>query len=131
MLLRPARAAARLVVPVPEKGSRIVSPAKLNILISGSTSSVGYGAGCERVEAPRTVTIWLNQALCDFSGITLRTRIASVGRRYPPGFRCIRMNSMSFLMTALGSYGFPRKEVPFSTSKAAFEILCQIIVARL
>lgn len=57
--------------------------------------------------------------------------MASVGRRYPPGFRCIRMNSISFLITALGSYGLPKNDEPFSTSSAAFEILCQITVARL
>ena len=29
--------------------------------------------------------------------------VANDGFRYPPGFRCINMNSMSFLITALGS----------------------------
>ena len=28
---------------------------------------------------------------------------AGDGVRYPPGFRCMRMNSMSFLITPLGS----------------------------
>ena len=38
---------------------------------------------------------------------------------------------MSFLMIALGSYGFPKKlEFP-STSKLAFAILCQMIGFRL
>jgi hypothetical protein len=32
---------------------------------------------------------------------------------------------MSFLITESGSYGFPRKLDPFSTSHTAFEILCQ------
>ena len=35
--------------------------------------------------------------------IRLSTRAAGDGLRYPPGFLCIRMNSMSFLITALGS----------------------------
>lgn len=37
---------------------------------------------------------------------------------------------MSFLIMAFGSYGFPRKLEPFSTSNLAFAILCQIIGAR-
>ena len=41
----PHFAAAMFVVPVPMKGSRTVSPTKLNILISRSTSVSGYGAG--------------------------------------------------------------------------------------
>ena len=38
---------------------------------------------------------------------------------------------MSFLITALGSYGFPRNDDPFSTSCTALAILCQMIGARL
>ena len=34
-------------------------------------------------------------------------------------------------MTAFGSYGLPRKAVPFSTSNAALAILCQMMGARL
>src|SRR3990172_7755700 len=131
MLFLPQRMAARLVVPVPENGSSTVSPTKLNILTSGSTSSAGYGAGWERVEAPRTVTTCFDHFLCDFSPITLSTRIASVGRRYAPGLRCIKINSMSFFMMEFGSYGFPRNEEQFSTSNTAFEILCHTTVARL
>lgn len=44
-------------------------------------------AGWDRVEAPRIVTICLNHSLWDFSPMTLRIRIASLGRRYAPGFR--------------------------------------------
>lgn len=52
-------------------------------------------------------------------------RCRSVGLRYPPGLRNIKMYSQSFLMMALGSYGFPRNEEPFSTSYLAFAILYQ------
>src|SRR2546422_3417959 len=45
MLFRPVLNAAMAVVPVPAKGSRIVSPANENILIRRSANVVGYGAG--------------------------------------------------------------------------------------
>ena len=53
-LLRPHFAAATLVVAVPMNGSSTVSPTKLNMRTSRSASSMGYGAGCSRVEAPVT-----------------------------------------------------------------------------
>src|SRR6267154_522289 len=53
MLLRPVFNAAIAVVPVPANGSRIVSPAKENILIKRSANAVGYGAGWPlRVDSP-------------------------------------------------------------------------------
>src|SRR5437867_11367037 len=63
--------------------------------------------------------------------MTLRILVATSGVRYPPGFLSMRMNSMSFLITAFGSYGLPRKLDPFSTSYTALEILCQLMGARL
>src|SRR5229473_6066888 len=51
---RPARMAATAVDPDPANGSRIMSPAKLNILIKRSANSGGKGAGCPaRRLAPR------------------------------------------------------------------------------
>jgi len=63
MLLRPQRAQARLVVPVPIKGSSTVSPAKENILTKRSANSSGYGAGCCRLDVPgKSDQICRNQA---------------------------------------------------------------------
>ena len=96
--------AAKVVVPVPRNGSSTVSPTKLNMRIRRSASSSGYGAGWFRVEAPvNPVQIYWNHALWFSSEMTLRIRIATEGWRYPPGLRCIKMNSMSFLITAFGS----------------------------
>ena len=55
MLLRPARMAASMVVPVPAKGSSTVSPQNENIFTHRSASSSGNGAGCSRVDAPGMV----------------------------------------------------------------------------
>jgi len=40
--------------------------------------------------------------------------------------RCITMNSISFLMMAFSSQGWPRNLEPFETSYEALEILCQM-----
>src|SRR5688500_12858562 len=45
-LLRLLLSAAMAVVLVLQNGSRMVSPAKENILIKRSASEAGYGAGC-------------------------------------------------------------------------------------
>src|SRR5208282_4470420 len=55
-------------------------------------------------------------------GIMLLFRISSVGCRYPPGFRCMRMNSISFFMIAFGSYGFPKNLLLAFASKVALAI---------
>src|SRR6185437_6438162 len=65
MLFRPQSPAAAEVVPVPRKGSRTVSPAKLNMRIKRVANSAGYGAGWLRVEAPaRPVQICWNHSRC-------------------------------------------------------------------
>ena len=69
----------------------------------------------------------VNQYTNESALITLKTRVAASGVRYPPGFRSMRMNSISFLITEFGSKGLPRKLEPFSTSWTAFAILCQSI----
>ena len=66
-----------------------------------------------------------------FFGNPAGISLCVVGFRYPPGFRCIRINSMSFLMMALGSYGLPKNFDPLDTSYDALAILCQIIGFRL
>lgn len=45
----------------------------------------------------------LNYASYSFLSIMEKRRCSTVGFLYPPGLRCISMNSMSFLMIALGS----------------------------
>jgi hypothetical protein len=55
MLCRPVLIAATDVVPVPQKGSKTVSPAKENNLISLSANGTGNGAGCPfLVDSPFT-----------------------------------------------------------------------------
>ena len=104
MLWRPQRAAAMLVVPVPANGSNTVSPTKLNIRTRRSANCNGNGAGCCLVDAPVIpVRICWNHALWFSSEMTLNTRVQTSGCRYPPGFRSMRMNSMSFLITEFGS----------------------------
>src|ERR1039457_7187777 len=51
MLFRRVLRAATMVVPVPQKGSRTVSPTKENIWTSREASSRGRGAGCSLVKA--------------------------------------------------------------------------------
>jgi hypothetical protein len=52
MLFRSVLRAATIVVPVPQKGSRTVSPTNENILTSRVASSNGNGAGWCLVDAP-------------------------------------------------------------------------------
>jgi len=59
-------------------------------------SSKGNGAGGFRVDAPGIFHICWNHLLNWAFSIRLWRRCSSVGCRYPPGFLCIRMNSMSF-----------------------------------
>ena len=129
--LRPALRAAIKVVPVPQNGSSTVSPTKENILTSLEASSSGNGAGWFLVQAPVMFQICLNQLSKSFFLILLSSLCFSVGCLYPPGFLCISMNSISFLIMAFGSWGLPRNLLPFATSKLAFDILCQIIGLRL
>jgi len=117
MLGRPHRIAATVVVPVPRNGSSTVSPTKLNMRTSRSASSSGNGAGWFFVDAPGTsLQIAWNHFWWFSAEMTLRILAAMEGLRYPPCLRSISMNSMSFLITAFGSYGLPRNELPFSTS---------------
>ena len=52
MLFRPFLNAATMVVPLPQKGSRTVSPTKENMRTNRVANSSGYGAGWLFVEAP-------------------------------------------------------------------------------
>src|ERR1041385_8205287 len=103
-LLRPQFIAATAVVPVPQNGSRIVSPAKENILTSRSASATGKGAGW-----PLRVDSFLMSVhderihVCIFFLFSIeRVRWSGVGDRYSPPLRRNRMYSTSFLMIAPG-----------------------------
>src|SRR3990172_2876435 len=116
MLLRPVWKAAIIVVPEPQNGSRTVSSTNENILTNLVASSIGNGAGWCLVDAPGMFHICWNQRSNSSFEILLASRCALDGFRYPPGFRCMRMYSMSFLMIALGSYGLPKNLDPLATS---------------
>src|ERR1700737_3280004 len=104
MLFLPVATAARLVVPVPTKGSRTVSPANEKSLIKRSARVCGYGAG-----GPRRVDLLListpAERMQDFISSFVSIESAfwiDDGERYSPPFLRKRIYSASFLMIAPG-----------------------------
>ena len=82
--------------------------------------------GCAR-DVPDLLKPPIKVRLRDPARIPLPSRGASVSPRLPR----IKMNSMSFLMMAFGSYGLPRNFDPLDTSYEALAILCQMMGLRL
>ena len=76
----------------------------------GKRSGVFTGGRTRNI--PKLLKPLLEVSLVDLAQLTL----LGVGLRYPPGFLCISMNSMSFLIMAFGSYGLPRNLPPLDTS---------------
>jgi hypothetical protein len=80
MALRPQRAEASRVVPVPMKGSSTVSPANENIRTSRYASSSGNGAGWRLVDSPLgPFHTWRNHVWCTSFVSLDASRCQSVG----------------------------------------------------